>query len=310
MGKQASEVFTQAEQSTVEGRQAGPELVQPPSQRALSRSGATEATRLLLCVGIDDGDVDQLAAHGWRCHHVADVPQALQAASALRLDVLLVGDGALAGAMAQRLTALRGASGGALIVLAHQADDIDEIMALDVGADDYLPAPIHPRRLRARLSAAVRNGPRADEQSPHRLPPSLTHSLTASPPHLRAPLPMVRSGWSLDLSQALLRGNGHELRLSATQASLLALLLDSAGRVVSRGEMAYQLGLPRSESGSPRGRAVDMQLHCLRRRLQEAGITGLHIETVRGLGYCLHTRHRAQQGSAESPATRQLVAMA
>ena len=304
MGKQGSQGFAQAVPGTIEGRRAGPELVHPASQGALSRPGATEATRLLLCVGIDDGGVGPLTAHGWRCHHVADVPQALQAASALRLDVLLVGDGALAGAMAQRLTALRAVLGGALIVLAHQADDIDEIMALDFGADDYLAAPIDPRRLRARLSAAVRNLPRRG-QSVHGSSPSLalslTPPLTPSPPRSSPPLPMLRSGWSLDLSQALLRGYGHELRLSTSQASLLALLLESAGRVVSRGEMAHRLGLPRGESGSPRGRAVDMHVHCLRRRLQEAGVTGLHIETVRCLGYCLHTCHRSPQSSAESP---------
>lgn len=268
----------------------------PATQSIVQGTVQAEATRLLLCVGLAEADADHLAAHGWRCHHVADVPQALQAASALRLDALLVGDGALAGALAPRLTALREALSGALIVLARQADEIDEILALELGADDYIAAPFHPRRLRARLAAAVRTLLSRTQPSP-----SPTTDMPA--------LPMVHSGWSLDLSQALLRGNGHELRLTAAQASLLALLLESAGQVVTRGQMARQLGLPLGQSGSALGRAVDMQLHHLRRRLHEAGIAGLQIETVRGLGYSLHARHSPPLRSADGQA-QQLAAVA
>jgi DNA-binding response OmpR family regulator len=191
-------------------------MVKQASGISLQAVQRAETNRLLLCVDVCDANVCHLAAHGWRCHHVADVPRALQAASALHPDALLVGDAALAGAMAQRLMALREASSGALIVVARQADEIDEIMALELGADDYVAAPVTPRRLRARLSAAVRTSP---TPAPH---------VHAFRPELPA-LSMVHSGWRLDVSQALLRGHGRELRLSTAQASLLALLLESAG---------------------------------------------------------------------------------
>ena len=252
---------------------------------------AAAAARLLLCVGVDETDTDHLAAYGWRCHHVADVAQALQAASALRLDALLVGDGALGATLAQRLAALRGALGGALIVLARRADEIDEVMALELGADDYIAAPFHPRRLRTRLAAALRT----------------RDSCAGNAAEARA-LPMLHSGWSLDLAQALLRGNGHELRLTAAQAGLLALLLEHAGEVVDRAEIARRLGPPRGPAGNAPGRAVDMQLHHLRRRLNEAGIAALKIETVRGLGYSLQARAAAAPRAAATQ--QQLAAVA
>ena len=62
------------------------------------------------------------------------MPRALQAASALRLDALLVADTALANALTPDLAALRDALSGDLIVLAQQPDEIDEIMALELGA--------------------------------------------------------------------------------------------------------------------------------------------------------------------------------
>jgi DNA-binding response OmpR family regulator len=229
--------------------------------------------RLALCVGVG---VDlaaprawpELAHHGWRCHHVTDFGQAVQAVAAIGFDALLLGDAALAGDFVPRLTALRCAFAGPLLVLATRGDDIDEILALELGADDYLRAPFKAHCLRARLGAALRV-PAAKSPSP------------ATADHA---LPKAGSGWSVDLSQALLRGHGQALRLSAALAAGMALLLDRAGEVVTRAELARHLGMPLET----RGRAVDMRVHHLRRRLALGGVHGLSIETVRGVGYVLH----------------------
>ncbi len=190
---------------------------------------------------------------------------------------------------------------GALIVLAQQPDEIDEIMALELGAYDYIGAPFHPRRLGARLGAAVR---------------ALQARTQNNPASEQPALPMVHSGWSLDLAQALLRGNGHQLRLSAAQASVLALLAERAGPVVPRSAVARQLGLPRAPAGSGLGRAVDMHLNHLRRRRFEDGIAGLQIETLRGIGYLLRSRQTAdgetpirQRRAAPADGSTRLVAV-
>lgn len=227
--------------------------------------------RFALCVGADLAAPrvrPDLAQHGWRCHHVADVEQALQAVAAVGFDALLLSDAALAGDFAPRLTTLRRSFAGPLLVLATRGDEIDEILALELGADDYLHPPFNAHRLRARLGAALRT-PAAKGPAP----------ATAE-----RVWPNPASGWSVDLAQALLRGQGQAFRLSGAQAAVMALLLERAGAAVTRAEVALHLGM---SAEAARGRAVDMCLHHLRRRLAQAGVTRLSIETVRGIGYAL-----------------------
>lgn len=253
--------------------------------------------RLALCVDADRATPrvwPELAHHGWRCHHVTDFGQAVQAVAAIAFDALLLGDMALAGDFVPRLTALRCAFAGPLLVLATRADEIDEILALELGADDYLRPPFNARRLRARLGAALRV-PAAKSPAP-------------------APVDFaMRSacGWSVDLSQALLRGEGKALRLSTAQAAVMALLLERVGDVVTRAEMARHLGMP---CDATRGRAVDMRLHNLRRRLMQAGLARLSIETVRGIGYALHAADAEAPppswSRAAGPTASRLVAVA
>jgi DNA-binding response OmpR family regulator len=230
--------------------------------------------RLALCVGADlaaPGVRPELAQHGWRCHHVADVDQAARAVAAIGFDALLLSDAALAGDFVPRLTALRRSFAGPLLVLATRGEEIDEILALELGADDYLHPPFNAHRLRARLSAALR-APSAKSPSP-----------AAALEHAR---PNPGGGWSVDVRQALLRGQGRVFRLSASQAAVMALLLERGGEAVTRAEVALHAGM---SAQAARGRAVDMCLHHLRRRLAQAGVTWLSIETVRGIGYALHT---------------------
>jgi len=269
--------------------------------RASMQAGAAPAPigarRLALCVGVDLAAPrvrPELAQHGWRCHHVADVGQAVEALAAIGFDALLLSDAALAGDFVPRLTTLRRSFAGPLLVLATRGDEIDEILALELGADDYLHPPFHAHRLRARLSAALR--------APAEKEPSVATAERARP--------NPGNGWSVDLGQALLRGQGQAFRLSAAQAAVMALLLARAGDTVTRAEVAQHLGMPEEAA---RGRAVDMCLHHLRRRLAQAGVTRLSIETVRGVGYALCAGDAAEEApgwSRAGPAAARLVAVA
>lgn len=272
----------------------------PPHACATSGAGSAPngPRRLALCVGeelLAPRSGPELAHHGWRCHHVTDFGQAVQAMAAIAFDAMLLSDAALAGDFAPRLTTLRCAFAGPLLVLANRGDEIDEILALELGADDYLRPPFNAHRLRARLGAALR----------------VPAAKSPSPTPAEWPAPNPRSGWSVDASQALLRGQGQALRLSAAQAAVMALLLERAGDVVTRAEMARHLGMPFDVA---RGRAVDMRLHNLRRRLMQAGMDRLSIETVRGIGYALHTADAEAMppgwSRAAAPATARLMAVA
>ena len=273
---------------------------------------AVGTRRLVLCVGAGPAAAAwrELDGPRWRCHRVADVDSALQAASALHFDALLLAEGALGDDWVHSLATLRAAGSGPLLVLADPGDEFDEILALELGADDYLVPPFHPRRLRARLAAAVRT------PSQRQPTPAPLRSSTQTPPHEPADLPLhiVRDGWSLDLTQGLLRGHGHELRLSLAQAHVLGLLLDRVGSVLTRAEISRHFG--RTDAASRHGRGTDMQMHQLRRRLAQAGVDGLTIDTVHGIGYALRLQpsNRPQRAAsaaagAADPAPPRLAAV-
>jgi DNA-binding response OmpR family regulator len=139
---------------------------------------------------------------------------------------------------------------------------VEEILALECGADAYLRPPLAPRRLLATVLALLRLQRRG-----------------AVPLRPAAAL----AGWVLCRSSGRLVGHGHTLELTTTQARLLARLMDAAGRAVSRAELRAEL---------PHGtridaRAVDVYLSRLRLRLAQEGVTRLRIQPVRGCGYAL-----------------------
>ena len=291
--------------------QAGRAPLQAPLPKSRPWDDGPEARaaigtrRLVLCVGAGPAAEAwrELDGPRWRCHRVADVDSALQAASALHFDALLLAEGALGDDWVQSLATLRAAGSGPLLVLADPGDEFDEILALELGADDYLVPPFHTRRLRARLAAAVR------APSQRQPTPAPLHTPTQTLPHEPADLPLhiVRDGWSLDLTQGLLRGHGHELRLSLAPAHVLGLLLERAGSVLTRAEISRHFG---RTDAARYGRSADMRMHQLRRRLAQAGVGGLTIDTVHRIGYALrlqpssHPQRAAAAGAAEQAPPR------
>jgi DNA-binding response OmpR family regulator len=163
-----------------------------------------------------------------------------------------------------------------LLVVARVADEIDEIVALEHGADDYLARPLSPRKLRAHLLALLRR-------------------LAPPPPSTarETPLRSVR-GWELDMVFSRLRCGANQVQLTAGQCSLLQCLMNSPGRVVARAELQAALN-PRG--ASLQARSVDVYMHRLRRRLEEHGIAALRIEAVRGRGYVLHAHSPRRAGA-------------
>ena len=179
------------------------------------------------------------------------------------LDILLPGDDGLT-----LCRALRANSQLPIIMLTARGDDIDRILGLELGADDYVAKPFKPRELLARITAVLRR---------------TTHVL-------REPLPAdVRcyrfAGWRLDMTaRALTDEGGNSVALSGAEFRLLAVLLAHAGQVLSRLQL---MELLRGRDLDPFDRSIDQRVSRLRQILGDDARSPLIIKTVYGEGYVI-----------------------
>lgn len=153
-----------------------------------------------------------------------------------------------------------------VILLTAMADETDQIVGLELGADDYITKPFNPRELLARVRAVLRR----------------FHSL---PPQRQAPgqqrLRFV--GWSLDLGQRRLTDpEGTEVPLSNTEFLLLSAMATRAGRVLNRDQL---LDLTRGREAGVYDRAIDNQIMRLRRKIEQDPSHPEILKTVWGGGY-------------------------
>jgi len=221
--------------------------------------------------------IDCLAQRGLRCLWV-DGLQAVGAVAGQVVPDAVVFDAQADGSpLPAALAQLRQWFGGPLLVLDGSADEVDEILALELGADGQLTHPVNPRRLRARLAALLRQPAKA---APLPLPDHET------PPELPA-------GWHLDAVHNRLRRGEQSVALSAGQLHLLRCLALHGGRVVPRADLHRQVCAPESDL---RARSIDVYVHRLRQRLLTAGVHDLAIHAVRGRGFML--RSDAQEAAA------------
>ncbi len=174
------------------------------------------------------------------------------------LDIMLPG---LSGV--EVLRRVRDQSNVPILMLTARGDDVDRIVGLEMGADDYLPKPCNPRELLARIRAVLRR----------------------AAPRTGAPREVLRvDDLELNPGTRRLTVAGRETALTSTEFSLLEILMGRAGEVVSKEELS-SAGL-----GRPLGRydrSIDMHISNLRRKLGEAGDGSSRMETVRGIGYLL-----------------------
>lgn len=179
------------------------------------------------------------------------------------LDILLPGDDGLT-----LCRALRASSQLPIIMLTARGDDVDRILGLEFGADDYLPKPFKPRELLARITAVLRR---------------TTHVL-------REPLPgdvrCYRFGdWRLDTTaRSLTDEGGNTVALSGAEFRLLAVLLSHAGQVLSRLQL---MELLRGRDLDPFDRSIDQRVSRLRQILGDDARSPLIIKTVYGEGYVI-----------------------
>ncbi len=233
-----------------------------------------------------------LARDGMRCLWLGAIEQATQAAQLAVFDAAVL-DATLADSAASPgLSQLRTLLGCPLMLVAPQADEVDEIVALELGADAFIAHPLAPRRLRAHLRALLRG----------------RRSAAAATPEALAPTQARFDGWALERHSGVLSGHGRRIELTPVQARLLQGLMDAAGLPVPR--PALMAALPRSAGLA--ARSVDVYISRLRQRLEFEGVQRLRVHMVRGCGYALQGLAAAVplNTTASASARTQAVAIA
>jgi len=176
------------------------------------------------------------------------------------LDLMLPGDDGLV-----LCRELRSRSRIPILMLTARGDELDRIIGLEMGADDYLPKPFHPRELLARIRSILRRVQELAGEAPARA--------------------YRFAGWTLDLGLRHLVGeDGVAVSLSTGEFRLLQALTENANRVMSRDRLMDVLS---GREAGPFDRSVDVMISRLRRRLGDAGREPEIIKTVRNEGYVL-----------------------
>lgn len=175
------------------------------------------------------------------------------------LDVMLPGLNGL-----DALRRIREATAVPVVMLTARGEEVDRIVGLELGADDYLPKPFNPRELVARIRAIQR-----------RLSSGLGKDNNGSG------LLQVND-LELDPGARAVRQSGQAVELTSVEFAMLEQLLAQAGRVVSRDELC-RLALGRRLNLNDR--SIDVHVSSLRRKLGPALDGGERIKSVRGVGY-------------------------
>jgi two-component system, OmpR family, response regulator len=235
----------------------------------------------------DDREIRDLLArflrkHGFRVDGAADGREMWRLLEAGRfdliiLDLMLPGEDGLS--LCRRLRAQSATPGGAstntpsgppIIMLTAIGEEMDRIIGLEMGADDYLAKPFNPRELLARMRAVLRRSA---------TPPAPSEAAGGDD--------LAFSGWRLDITQReLWDPDGNTVELTGGEFELLCALANHSRRLLSREQL---LDLTRGRDAVPFDRAIDVQISRLRGKIEVDPKNPAIIKTVRGAGYIFAT---------------------
>ncbi|MGH9279681.1 MAG: response regulator transcription factor [Acidimicrobiales bacterium] len=206
---------------------------------------------------------DYLVAGGFRVATAADGPSALTRADAAAPDLVVL-DLGLPGLdgidVARELRRRRAAV--PIIMLTARGDELDRVLGLELGADDYLVKPFSPRELVARVRAVLRRTGQLEAASPDG--PFTVGEVVVDPDRRRVAVA------------------GRAVELTATEFDLLAHLARQPGRVFTRSQLLEVIHGVAVESYE---RAIDAHVKNIRRKLEADPHRPVHLLTVHGVGY-------------------------
>ena len=235
----------------------------------------------LIYITDDDAGICELVAeylggHGYQVRTAADAV-ALEVLLAERRPDLLVLDWMMPGedglSVARRLRAQPGFP--PIIMLSARGEDIDRIIGLEVGADDYLAKPFNPRELLARIRAVLRRGPAGE----------LVAAAAAAAPVEAAAEPGRRVAFGpfvVDLEARSLSRDGVAITLTGGEYELLEIFVTHANRALSRDWLAERL---RGFERDAFDRSIDVRVNRLRKKIEDDPAHPAYIRTQRGQGY-------------------------
>ncbi len=216
-----------------------------------------------------------LSTDGFEPHWCASGAAALQAQAAggIALAILDIGLPDINGfELFKRLTAQQ--PGLPVIFLTARSGEIDRVVGLELGADDYVAKPFSPRELVARVRTVLRRTQRA-AAAPPTAPTATSSAATAA---------AATHGFAIDDERKQIRFRGKALDLSRIEYRLLKVLAERPGRVYSRDELMQRAW---DDPAAAFDRTVDAHVKMLRAKLREIDAAADPIVTHRGLGYSL-----------------------
>lgn len=211
---------------------------------------------------IAEGLTITLEAEGFHLDWVASGTEALDAFERTRPDLVLL-DLMLPGMSGTEVCrAIRGKSDVPIIMVTARDEEVDRVVGLELGADDYLTKPFSTRELVARIKAVLRRSPLLD--------------------NLDADAPVEAVGVRIDRGRHEVHVAGDLVDLPPKEFDLLAELVENAGRVLSRGYLIREVwGI--DYVGDTK--TLDVHIRRLRTRIEEDPQQPVRIQTVRGVGY-------------------------
>lgn len=206
---------------------------------------------------------EALESEGFRVRSAGDGAEALEAFRAeppdlVLLDLMLPG---LSGIEVCRI--MRAESGVPIVMLTARDSELDKVVGLELGADDYVTKPFSLRELTARIRALLR---RVDRAGRDERPPRIVD------------LGRVR----VDLAGHRLLRDGHPVSLKPKAFELLAFLAQNPGQVFTRDQLLERVW---GYDYAGETRTVDVHIHWLRSQIEEEPARPVFIHTVRGVGY-------------------------
>ena len=185
------------------------------------------------------------------------------------LDVMLPGEDGLS-----LCRKVRSEAQTPIIMLTARGEDVDRIVGLEMGADDYLPKPFNPRELLARINAVLRRQAAAQAAS----------SVGGAPT-------LIFEGWRIDLRLRELRNpDGARVAVTSAEFDLLRTFCERPGRVLSRDSL---LDLTQGRNTGSFERSIDVLVSRIRRKIEPNPQDPTLIKTVRSGGYLFTPRTEA-----------------
>ncbi|MGJ1427223.1 response regulator transcription factor [Clavibacter sepedonicus] len=272
----------------------------------------------------DDGDIRQLLEvvlrqGGFEVHAAGTATEGVRLAEEVSPDVITLDVGLPDFDGFEAARRIRLVSDAYIVMLTAQGEEVDTLLGLEAGADDYIVKPFRPRELRARISAMMRR-PRggggdttttpaagipaapdvpeaavdADEPVQPVQPAAVATTTVVPPAPTTEATPddevLRHNGLELDEGTRHVTVDGEPVDLTRTEFDLLASILASGGRVRTKGDLVRDIrsgSYAVASSTEPEERAVEVHLGNLRRKLHDDPREARWIQTVRGVGYRL-----------------------